>query len=324
MQRPEITRPDINLRLFIDTNVLVDYIEGFDERKSITFIELFRNRSFDNIELITSDYVLWEFYGHFRDELYIRKLVKDHNYGHISANRECRRGNFRKVSLKDMKIIGTTIESYIEQFEESPMSVQRLINKELAGFSDMTEEILRCSKFSYKDAIVFVSALFTRSHIIITLDETFSSERHLAVLKEALEDLKTTLEPLGLSIDIEFNKPEDFSSEDCVKKNYKEWFLRSNKRKQLGNVINVWPKQNVIAVECLHDFFIRSGDYLCLIKFVNSLDFVMKVFEVIKGNLRDYDTNKDIAQGTKVTIKLPPDIKCKSNFQNAMIFLYSG
>ena len=323
MQRPEITRSDVNLRLFIDTNVLIDYVEQFDERKSKTFIELFRKNNFDNIELITSDYVLWEFYGHFKDELYIRKLVNDHNYGHIGANRECRRGDFRKASLEDMKTMGDTIESYVEQFEENPLSVQRLINRELHHFSDMTEAILRCSKFSYKDTIVFVSALFTRSHIIITLDETFSSERHLEVLKEALKDLKTTLEPFGLPIDIEFCKPTDFSSENSVKKNFKAWFLKNNRNKQLGKVINVWPKRNVLGIQCLRNFSINLGDYLCLTKFVKGIDFRMKIFEVTEGNLRDYDTNQEIIKGSKVTVKLPLGIKCEP-WQEAMVFLYSG
>jgi len=109
-----------------------------------------------------------------------------------------------------------------------------------------------------------------------------------------------------------------------VKKNFKGWFLKYNKNKQLGNVINVWPKQNVIGAECLKDLFVCLDDYLCLIKFVGGIDPLVKIFKVTKGNLRDYDTNEDISKGSKVTIKLPLDTKCEPNLQNAMIFLYSG
>lgn len=324
MQRPELTRSDINLRIFVDTNVLIDYTLNFDERKSRTFLELFKTKQFENIELVTSDYVLWEFYGHFKEELYIRKLISDHNYGHIGANRECRRGDFKKASLEDMKTIGETIESYVGQFEEKPVSVERLIENELPGFSNITEKILLCSKFSYKDAIVFSSALFTRSHMIITLDETFSSEQHLEGLKEALENLRDAIKALDRPIDMEFCKPADLADEDSVKKNYREWFLKYNKGKQLGNVIGVWPRVNVIGVECLKDLFVEVGDYLCLTKFYESNDFMMKVFEVTEGNLKDYDTEKDITKGSKVTIKLPPDTTCESNMQNSLIFLYSA
>lgn len=317
-RRPTISLSDVKLRLFIDTNVLIGYVEKFDEKKSETFIELFKNTNFANIELVTSDYVLWEFYGHFRDELYIRKLVNDYQYGYISAIRESSRWkSYRKVSLKEMEAFGDAIKGYVRQFAENPISIQRLIGKKLDGFSETVERILQCSKFSYPDTIVFVSALFTDSHIIITLDETFSSEHHLEELKEALKSLP-------LPQDIQFKKPEDLSTKKAVKENYREWFLKHNERKQLGKIIKVWPKKNTIAVECLKNYFIRQGDYLCLIKFRKRIDFIMEIFEVKGGNLRECETEKPISQGKKVTIKLPSNIKCKPYMQDSMIFLYSG
>ena len=86
--RPSISRfSDIVLRMFIDTNVLIDYIENFPDTHAIEFIEGFSKKEINNIESITSDYVLWEFYGHFRDELYTKKLVEEHHYGLVSATR---------------------------------------------------------------------------------------------------------------------------------------------------------------------------------------------------------------------------------------------
>ena len=316
VERPTISRADIKLRLFIDTNVLIDYIEAFDEKKSKTFIELFKNMNFENIELVTSDYVLWEFYDHFRKELYVKKLVEDFQYGYINANRECIRKNYRKASLEDMETFGNVIRGYVKNFAENPVSIQRLIGKKLDGFSETVEKILQCSKFSYPDTIVFVSALFTKSHIIITLDETFSSENHLRELKESQESLR-------LPEDMEFKKPEDFSTEEMVKKNYKTWFLKHNRERQLGKVIKVWPKTNTIAIECLDNYFINQGDYLCLVKFRRGAEPIIIIFKVEKDNMRDYETKKTISRGKKITVKLPSNIKCEPYMQGAMIFLYS-
>jgi len=315
-ERPTISRSDVKLRLFIDTNVLIDYVEEFDEKKSKTFIELFRNTNFENIELVTSDYVLWEFYDHFKKELYVKKLVEEFQYGYINANRECIRKNYRKASLEDMETFGNTIRGYVEDFAENPVSIQRLIGQKLDGFSEMVEKILQCSKFSYPDTIVFVSALFTNSHIIITLDETFSSENHL-------QELKNSQESLRLPEDIEFKKPEDFSTEELVNKNYKMWFLKHNREKQIGKVIKVWPKKNTIAIECLDNYFINQGDYLCLVKFRKGAEPIIIIFKVKEGNLRDYNTKKAISRGEKVTVKLPSDVKCEPYMQGSMIFLYS-
>jgi hypothetical protein len=315
-ERPLITRSDLKLRLFIDTNVLIDFIEHFDEKKSKTFIELFKNKNFNNIELVTSDYVLWEFYGHFRDELYVKKLIENLKYGYINAVQECRRRSYSKASMEDMEGIGETIKGYLKQFAENPVSIQKLVGKRMDGFSELVEKILQCSRFSYSDTIVFVSALLTNSHIIITHDETFASENHLTELKESLKSLPLTR-------DVEFRKAKDFSTEGSVKKNYKNWFLQHNKSKQIGKVIKVWPKKNTIAVECLNNYFIRQDDYLCIVKFLKGMDFTMIIDRVKKDNLRDYETSEVISKGKKVTIKLASDKKCDPHTKGALVFVYS-
>lgn len=315
-ERPFITRSDLKLRLFVDTNVLIDFIENFDEKKSKTFIELFKSKSFNNVELVTSDYVLWEFYGHFRDELYVKKLIKNLKYGYINAVQECRRRSYRKASLRDMEKIGETITGYLKQFAENPVSIQKLVGKRIDGFTEAVEKILQCSKFSYSDTIVFVSALLTRSNMIVTHDETFASDSHLNELKESLENLP-------LPLDIVFKKPEDFSTEDLVKKNYKKWFLKHNKNKEIGKVIKVWPKKNTIAIECINNYFIKQEDYLCIVKFLKKTDFTMIIDRVKKDNLRDYKTSKVIPFGKQVTIKLTSVKKCNPRIKGALVFLYS-
>jgi hypothetical protein len=319
--RPEIDLVDDGrLRLFIDTNVLVDFAEGLDEKSCGRFLELFAQKKFDNIELVTSDYVLWEFYGHFRDELYVRKLVKEHHYGYVSANRECsRRAKYRKATPRDMNIFGKTIQSKVKQFADSPVSIQRLIGKRLDGFSEIVDAILQRSKFSYKDTIVFVSALFTQSQIVVTCDEDFSTESHLESVKEALESLNRSFSP-----EIQFLKPEEMSSVKKVETIYKNWFIKNNKRKQIGVLTKIWPKANSIAIECKSGNFVEVGDYLCLVRFHMGTKFASKVIRVEEGNLRDYDTDKKVTRGGKITIRLAQDCSIEPNMAGAMVFLHVG
>lgn len=308
---------DITLRLFIDTNVLIDYTEKFAERESVAFIELFQKNSFANIELVTSDYVLWEFYGHFRDELYVRKLVKDSSYGYVSANKACLRGEYKKANLKDMESFGKKIKKYEQNFENNPVSVEHLIGKNLAGFSEMIVTLLQLSKFSYKDAIVFVSAIYTEASVIISHDETFSCNGHLAELKAAFSDLKDPLK-----VDIDFKKPSDFSTLESVKRSYRDWFIAKNKEKVIGTVLQTWPRKKVAAIECLSGNIVKVGDYLCLVRFDQDNNCSMNVFEVKTDNLQDYDTEKKVRQGGKVTVQIPRK-ESLGQYTNAMVFLYS-
>ena len=121
--------------------------------------------------------------------------------------------------------------------------------------------------------------------MIITLDETFSNENHLIELKESVKHIP-------LFSDLEFKKPEDFFNSENVKNNYKQWFLNYNENKQLGKVINVWPKENTLGIDCFNQNYIKQGDYLCLIKFQKGRDILLKIFKVDDKNLKDYKTNK--------------------------------
>lgn len=316
IQRPLLSSVDTKLRLFIDTNVLIDFIEGQDNKKARSFIELFKNSKFNNIEILTSDYILWEIYGHMREEFYIEELIKKFNYGYISANKECRKNPFRLVSLSQMELIGKRIQECINRFKNTPVVIERLFNKEVEKFSELIEKLLQVSKFSYSDAIIFASAVVTNSHIIITLDETFSSDNHLNELKEALKELPQRFQ------EIEFKKPEDFSNMRKAKKEFKNWFIKHNKNKQIGEVVKIWPKRNVIGVNCFKKFFIQENDYLCIVKFRNELNFTYKIIKVKRGCLKDYKSKRVIKRGKEVTIKLPKKIKCKL-LDGAMVFLFA-
>jgi len=314
--RPSISASDFNMRLFLDTNVLIDYILDNDEKKSKSFIDHFKSTNINHVELVTSDYVLWEFFGHFRDELYVRKLVSDKNLGYIGANKECRRRVFKKINLQDMENFGKEIKGYVQKFAENPVSIQKLIGEKFDGFNELVEKLLQSSKFTYQDVIVFVSAIFTRSNFIVTLDEPFSSERHL-------KDLRNALSTIPLLADIEFKRPKNFATKESINKEYKTWFLSMNESKKIGTVFHYYPRKKVICVNCQNDYSLRIKDYIYIVKFNDSTyEKLILLFQIKKNSMRDYKTKKVIKKGRKVTIKLPDDFNLKgTSLVNSMIFV---
>ena len=325
MKRPTISRYDFNLRLFVDTNVLIDYLEIFEGNKAKNFLELFKTSDFGNIELVTSDYVLWELYGHLREDLYVKKMILEAGWGFNRARKGI--NEFKGVTMADMEKFGMTIQNRVNQLEESDgndfIPVIRLMSEQTEKFSETIERVLRFSKFSYKDTMVLVSALYTQSNILVTIDEQFRKEgRRITELEEERESLPTAfLEKSGLA-DLKFKTPSEFSSEENIKRSYKEWFDERNKGKKIGKVINYRSKENVIDVECYGDYTMEVDDYIYVVKFIDAKDFVKRLFKVEKGCLRDYESEEPIREGKKVTIKLPDDLAFEGlNLENAIIFL---
>ena len=317
MKRPTISRYDFNLRLFVDTNVLIDYLDCFDGNNAKSFLELFKKSDFENIELVTSDYVRWELYGHLRADLYAREMITAKGWSFNRTRKGMR--EFKDVTPEEMEEFGKTTKNMVNQLEESEgkdfIPVRRLMSEQTEGFSETIERLLQCSKFSYKDTMVLVSALYTESHILVTIDEQFKGEgNRIAELEEEKADL-----PIVISL--KFKPPSEFSSEEDIKRSYKEWFDERNEGNKIGRVIGYWSEVSVIGVEC-RDYTIREEDYIYVVKFVDAKDFVKRLFKVEKGGLRDYETEKPIKEGKKVTIKLPDDLAFDGlNIENAIIFL---
>jgi predicted nucleic acid-binding protein len=315
--RPIISRADFHLRLFVDTNVLIDYLEGFDGNKAKSFLDLFKKSDSENIELVTSDYVLWELYGHLREDLYVKEMILDKSWGFNRARKGI--NEFKGVTMEEMEKIGVSIKNRVNQLEESEgkdfIPVRRLMSEQTEEFSWTIERLLQCSKFSYKDTMVLVSALYTKSHILVTIDEQFKGEgNRIAELEEEKADLP-------IEISLKFKPPSEFSSEEDIKRSYKEWFDARNEGKKLGKVIKYWLEPNVIGVECFNDYTIMAEDYIYVVKFIEAKSIVKRLFKVEKGCLRDYETKKMIGAGKKVTIKLPDGSSESVNLENAIIFL---
>lgn len=323
--RPTISAVDFKLRLFIDTNVLIDYLENFDENKAKTFLELFNVSNFENIELVTSDYVLWELYDYFRKDLYAKKMMCEIGWGFNRTRKGMR--EFKKATQENMNEFGEKIKDMAENLEaEKVVCIYRIMSSEIEGFSETMEKLLQFSKFELKDATILSSALSNqiKAHRIITKDEQFGKEgSRITKLEEEKESLpREFLEASGMA-NLNFQKPEDFASEKDIKKNYKEWFEKYNEEKQIGEVIKYWSRERkVIGVECFGDYTLKVDDYIYLVKFYDENEAFIKLFLIEKDCIKDYDNEKSVEKGRKVTIKLPENFNPENiNLESSLVFL---
>lgn len=301
---------DFKLRLFLDTNVLIDYVQGCNKKQCLTFLNLFKKSKvrkkpkIADVELVTSDYVLWEFYGHCREESYVKWLISKYNYGLISANKECRNANFKDADYNQMRKFGNEIKGHVKKVVEDDEIVylDRLIGQENAGLSETIDRILQCSKFSYKDAIVLTSAYFTQANIIITCDDQHFGHGHLDQLKEALRDWQIN------PGQVEYRKPDGFSNLSKIRSVYKEWFIKRNESKIIGTIAKYYPRLNVMEIKCKKGCSLSENDSVYLARFFNNKNlgkFWLKIPTKASGNFKSGRTNNPIDKGQHVTIKLP-------------------
>lgn len=327
MMKNKISLQDFKLRLFLDTNVLIDFVEECNRKKCVVFLKMFRKSKVrkkakvSDVELVTSDYVLWEFYGHCKEESYAKWLIEKYNFGLISVGKECKNANFNKAKHKQMIQFGNKIKEHIKKMteDEEIVYLHRLIGQENAGFSETIDKILQCSKFSYKDAIVLTSAYFTQANIIITCDEQHFGHGHLDQLKEALGDWK--INPGQL----EYRKPDDFSNLSKILSVYKDWFMKRNESKIIGTIAKYYERMNVMEIKCKKGCTLSTNDSVYLVRFFDNKNlgkFWLKIPTKASGNFKDITPKKSIEKGQHVTIKLPAMFPYKKKeWANGWVFL---
>lgn len=318
MSRPMVSRSDFILRLFIDTNVLIDYLEDFDKRYAKTFIEIFKSSDFENIEMVTSDYVCWELYGYLRKDMYAKKMINDKNWGFSRARKGM--NNFKGIDIDEMINIGSTIDNMVNELTNNEginvITIEKIMSQETINFSETVEIFIKNSKFSYKDVMVLVSAIYAHSHIIVTMDDPFKTEGN-----QRISDLEEEKRELPIQFSLSFKKPSDFSSEEIINKNYKDWFEDYNSQNKIGSIIQCWTDKNIIAVKCVDECTLKENDYIYIVKFSENNKFIKKLCKIEKDNMKDYDSENQISEGEKVTIKLLDNFLSSSNFENASIYL---
>lgn len=318
MTRPTLSRPDFNLRLFLDTNVIIDYIEGLDNQCAKSFIDSFKNSKFQHIELVTSDCVLWELYDYLRHEHYAKKMHCQNKCTFKTTKSGME--TFKGITFDEMKEIKDEITKAVDNFfnnaADSVITLEQTQTQPHEYLYRVTELLLQTSKFSREDIIILISAMNSRTHILITIDDQFKGEG-----KERISILKKEYADLPIHWEMDFASPMEFLREGISKK-YKEWFLSYNQDKVIGNVIKVYPNEQVIAVECSGDYCLKENDFICIIKFVDGVEFEERIFKINRGNLYDYDEEKPISSGKKVTIKnVNPEVLITSNLENSTVFL---
>jgi len=327
MTKNKISLQDFKLRLFLDTNVLIDFVEECDRKKCVVFLKMFgkskirKKAKVSDVELVTSDYVLWEFYGHCKEESYAKWLIEKYNCGLISVGKECKNANFNQADPEQMNQFGNEIKEHIKNMteDEEIVYLHRLIGQEIAGFSETIDKILQCSKFSYKDAIVLTSAYFTQANMIITCDEQHFGQGHLDQLKEALGDW-----PINPG-QMEYRKPDSFSNLSKIRSVYKEWFIKRNKSKIIGTIVKYYPRKNVMEIKCKKGCSLSENDSVYLARFFNNENlgkFWLKIPPKANGNFRIMRTNNSIDEGQHVTIKIPSKFPYKKKeWTNGWVFL---
>lgn len=319
MRKNKLDSTDFKLRIFVDTNILIDYFEKSKDNKIKDFLDLLKKSK--NIELVTSDYVLWEFHGYFKKELYARKLVNECGSNFISANKDCSREKFEKATFKDIEKFGNEIKSYKDKIGEL-LTIENICDDSegVKVFDETVEMLIQFSKFSFKDSIVFASALHNHCHMIVTSDKPFSKESHLIRLKRALKSLPPNFTSMV------FRKLEDFSikgkiNKEKINKEYHDWFIRYNKRKIVCNIIEFYKKNGAIRVQCKKGRIIRRKDCLCIVKFEGNKLMYRYLRKIPASNFRDFNSKKPIDSGADVTLKVTKSKNSAINWKNGWLFI---
>lgn len=313
MMKNKITQSDFKLRLFLDTNVLINYFSNHKGNITKAAINLLSKTK--NIELVTSEYVLWEFYGFFRKELFARKLVNIHKHNLISANKDSSNERYDAATYKDMECFGVEIAEYKKKLDGivciSPVFDKS--NEDINQFDTVVEKLLQCSKFSYKDSIVVASALFTRSHMLITGDTRLANEEHLNRLKRALSDLPKSFTTFS------FKSINNLSNKKLIRKEYKKWFDKYNSKKEIGEVTEHYTNKKVVKITSKNILLSRKYSYY-LIRFDADNKLSVKYLKRIRNadNFRDFKTKQPIEKSKEITIKLP---KNTSNLKKHKVFI---
>jgi hypothetical protein len=293
---------------------VIDYIENARKRGKIfqSFFNLLKR--YKDIDLVTSDYVLWEFYGYFKKELYAKKLLKDHRYTLISSHKECYKEEFGNAKFCDIEKFGEDIDTYRKTLEEF-LTIISIFNTKNDQFNELIDKLFKNSKFSFKDIIVFSSAVHTQSDILITSDRHFSNENHLERLKKAITSLPPSFR------NITFKKVDNFSGHDKIRAEYKNWFCRHNEKKAIGKVVNYFKKLKVIHINCNNNKSISVKDRLYLIKF-DSKNKMLKLClpKLTNSNFKDFNTKKYVKTGNNITIKTSKSSN-KIDWRNALVYL---
>jgi len=205
------------VRIFVDTNVLIEFFENLDNNPSKQFLE--EASSDDRVELLTSDFVIFEVLEFLRREYYIKSKI-DGGWCTRRAYRKSR--NFENFSQADFTSMKKEINNHMNKIAEivEIIPLEEFIDKNLGiSFSEIVKHFILSTKIEKNDVLALTSALLTQSHVFLTKDEDFAREgRRIAMLEEFLKEL-----PIPLSIKFFSPKPpNNLSIREYIKKIYEK------------------------------------------------------------------------------------------------------
>lgn len=291
-----MTEQDFNFRLFADSNLIIEYLNGIKNSEAHKFFRLYKRvrKSFPQVELVTSSYVLWEFMGHMRDELYANYLHEKHGCGILPAVKTCSRHPFQKASAKVMAALKSDIEAAIRKIG-MVVDIQNI--SKMPEFDKQVSAILLESKLTYKDAMVYTTAMLSNSHRLITSDRRLESEAQ----KNSSFLSKTKMLPLKPITDIE-----------TLRKEYRNWFNQEIAPKKVGVVANHFTVKNVLKITGKRK--LTKGGYLRLVKFSEDNSMEKVDFKIVQMRKDE----KECSAGCNVTVK--PDKKLDARWDDALAF----
>lgn len=301
-----IALEDIKLRVFVDTNILIDCFVTPEP----TVINFVKNASAsDLIDLVTSDYALWEQNEFIRKQTWIRALVSNQKSHNEALTYKLKLTDSLRQEVSDNIANAKTDREMLSILNYNLMD-EATPN---GDFFTRLELLTINSTISNQDLLILLSAYVTKSAAILSKDGRFNS---------SLMEIASLEETLGSSLLPETLKSIKFinSLDKNPQQNYNEWFENRFKDLHIAECICYYQKVNIVCAECIGNENINIGDYLLLTKNSKNNEFKRVVFRVNENCLRDYDNGTDIPSGRKVTIKMPNEISVERWMDGGKIF----
>jgi hypothetical protein len=304
---PSIRLTDIKLRLFVDTNILVDAFTT-PQNDIITFLEQAFIHS--EIDFVTSDYALWEHHEFIRKQVWIKNLVNNNSSykGAISYNIELTED--LKEEVKD------AIDFAAKGREKFGIENANLMDENTLNgdFFRLLELFQIHTRISNQDLLILLSAYATLSNVILSKDGGFRNE----VGEEKFNSIEQSLMDAQIPENL---KKMSFISDLKVspQKHYNSWFTKQFGESSMGYCCRTFDRTNVIVIESSQIFI---GDYLMLIKVSDDINEVQKiVFKIDEDCFREYEPEKVLENNNKrFSIKLSEDFQVQSWMKNASVY----
>lgn len=305
---PSIRLTDIKLRLFVDTNILID---AFTTPQSDIIAFLEQATIHTEIDLITSDYALWEHHEFIRKQVWVKNLVNNNRSYKDAINYKVQPTVELKKEIKD------AIDFAFNERDRLGIANANLMDeKTLNGdFFRLLELLQINTRISNQDLLILLSAYATQSNAILSRDRGFK--------KEAGEDSFDNIEQsLG-----EAQIPDELKRVSFIgdlkinpQKHYYSWFMKQFEELSMGYCYRTFDKNNVVVIESDE---ILIDDYLMLIKFSDDTNEAKKIaFRVDEGCFREFEPNTILENSTRkrFSIKLSEEIEVQSWMKNALIY----